>query len=99
MGANLATFHISGKTPVVNEELKISHWGWEMNSVASLTRFVGILLGSLAFPGFKFLSYCNTCELLTDWDLILTDCRFLICLRGSLEGKVLSALQVSSQLL
>ena len=59
-----------------------------MYSAASLTKFVGILLGLLAFPGFKFLRYCNTCASLTGWNLILTDGTFLLCLRWTSEGKI-----------
>ena len=82
IGATLATVHISGKTPLVSEEFNIRHRGWEIYSAASLTSLVGRLLGPLLFPGFIFLRYCNTCELLTDWNLMLADDSLLIFFWG-----------------
>ena len=88
MGATLATSHASENKPIVSEESNISSKGEEYNSLhlnhfRRSTRCIFNLFGGSIFPdpqefpGFEFLGYCNSSELITD----------LNANEGSLQGR------------
>ena len=54
MGKNLAILNLSGTIPVANELLKTISNGFDITIFISLSVFVGILKGPVAFDTFNF---------------------------------------------